>query len=98
MRRLPRWSSATGPPGPLGDDTCEGDSGGPVFLNQDGFDQVIAVTSRGLPGVRQDPVLHCGGGGIYEILARHTVQNWFRANGIWAMQIITPPPAPPARH
>ncbi|HEY1544324.1 MAG TPA: trypsin-like serine protease [Xanthobacteraceae bacterium] len=84
------------PGGPaVGDDTCAGDSGGPVFLNQNGFDQVIAVTSRGLPGVRQDPVLHCGGGGIYEIVGRHTVQNWFQANGIWAMQIKTPPPAAP---
>lgn len=44
-----------------GNDTCRGDSGGPVFESIDGETRLLAITSRPLPtrGVK------CGSGGIY---------------------------------
>jgi hypothetical protein len=68
------------------DDTCGGDSGGPVFRLVDGVPRIVGVTSRAAPGIQDDPTLHCGGGGIYTLLGRVTVHQWLLANGV--------PPAP----
>jgi hypothetical protein len=63
-------------------DTCKGDSGGPIFLiNEIGY-TLIGITSRNAPGVDDDPILHCGGGGIYTLLGRRSVQDWLLANGV----------------
>ena len=63
-------------------DTCGGDSGGPVFLIEGGGMELIAITSRGAPGMHADPSLGCGGGGIYTLLGRKKVQDWLAANGV----------------
>jgi hypothetical protein len=64
-------------------DTCGGDSGGPVYwIDADGFLQLVAITSRAAPGVQQDEALHCGGGGIYTLIGRTSVYDWLRANGV----------------
>jgi Trypsin len=65
-------------------DTCQGDSGGPAFLIGPFGYELVAVTSRPAPGVQDNTDLHCGGGGIYTILGRALVTNWFKANGIQA--------------
>jgi Trypsin len=70
-------------------DTCKGDSGGPVFLVGDDKYKLVAVTSRPAPFLQPDPSLQCGGGGIYEILARQVVQDWFDANGVLPAQTRT---------
>jgi hypothetical protein len=44
-----------------GNDTCSGDSGGPVLEEADGKIRVVAVTSRSVEGA----LLPCGDGGIY---------------------------------
>jgi secreted trypsin-like serine protease len=59
-------------------DTCGGDSGGPVFWGS----RLVAVTSRAAPGTQENAALHCGGGGIYSLIGRKSVQDWFRANGL----------------
>jgi hypothetical protein len=63
-------------------DTCGGDSGGPVFWMRGGMAWLIGVTSRAAPGVRQNAGLHCGGGGIYTLIGRKDVHAWLRANGV----------------
>jgi secreted trypsin-like serine protease len=63
-------------------DTCGGDSGGPVFWMQDGLPRLIAVTSRAAPFVQDNAARNCGGGGIYTLLGRASVQQWFEANSI----------------
>jgi Trypsin len=70
-------------PGPQGrDDTCGGDSGGPVFRFVDGQPRLVGVTSRAAPGLQDNPTLHCGGGGIYTLIGRKTVHDWLLANGV----------------
>jgi hypothetical protein len=64
------------------DDTCGGDSGGPVFHVTDTGYTLLAVTSRSAPGVQNNPGKNCGGGGIYTILSRDSVQQWLKANGV----------------
>ena len=74
-------------PGPRArDDTCGGDSGGPVFRFVGDQPRLVGVTSRAAPGLQDNPTLHCGGGGIYTLLGRRTVHDWLLANGV--------PPAP----
>jgi hypothetical protein len=73
--------AAAGPP----NDTCGGDSGGPVFWTNGGIARLVAVTSRAAPGVRQNATLHCGGGGIYTLIGRKDVHGWLAANGVSAI-------------
>ena len=54
-------------------DTCEGDSGGPVYLNADNTTYVIGATSR----ARQDGNAICGEGGIYTLLPAYL--SWIDA-------------------
>jgi hypothetical protein len=43
---------------------------------------LVAVTSRGAPFAHVDASRHCGGGGIYSLIGRRSVQAWFEANGV----------------
>jgi hypothetical protein len=83
-------------PGPrLRSDTCGGDSGGPIFLiAEDGRPTLVAVTSRAAPGSQDNPLGHCGGGGIYVIVGRKSVQAWLRANGANEIPVQAPKPKP----
>lgn len=45
----------------FGQDTCEGDSGGPIYERFRGRRRLVAITSRSTDGAR----VLCGGGGIY---------------------------------
>jgi hypothetical protein len=79
--------SATRP----GADTCDGDSGGPVYWfpptegdknNVISNRRLIGVTSRGLRGVPQFGPTGCGGGGIYTSLGSPEVLAWLGVNGV----------------
>jgi hypothetical protein len=75
-------------------DSCGGDSGGPAFAVSVEMDEctqqpvqknyLIAITSRGMRLNRSeaDSTKICGGGGIYEVVARRSVLNWLRGLGI----------------
>jgi secreted trypsin-like serine protease len=55
---------------PHGEDTCDGDSGGPVF-EWDGTDwRIVAVTSRPIACARR----RCGDGGVYVRVDR--IERW----------------------
>jgi hypothetical protein len=75
---------AGAPGSTIRDDTCGGDSGGPVFKGTNDGYALLAVTSRSAPGFQTDPGKNCGGGGIYTILGRDVVQQWLQANGVQA--------------
>jgi hypothetical protein len=76
-------------PGPgVGNDSCGGDSGGPVFFHDGNIARLVAITSRGGPGAQDDPILQCGGGGIYTIIGRQSVLNWLAANGVPAIRTV----------
>lgn len=60
-------------------DTCNGDSGGPVFFKRNGREQLIAVTSRGVRSPGADGS-QCGQGGIYTLLGRKSVRAWLEAH------------------
>ena len=71
-------------------DTCGGDSGGPVFaVSMEGDacgrparrGYLVAITSRGMRLLRSEPDKPCGGGGIYEVVARRSVLDWLARNG-----------------
>lgn len=73
-----------------GVDTCDGDSGGPVYWIFPGRDSagvtrlrrfLIGITSRGLAGVPQFGVAGCGGGGIYTTVGSVEMLGWLAANG-----------------
>jgi hypothetical protein len=75
-------------------DSCSGDSGGPavaVSVETDECTQQpvqknypVAITSRGMRLNRSeaDSTKKCGGGGIYEVVARNSVVKWLRELGI----------------
>lgn len=76
----------------LGRDSCGGDSGGPAFavVATETCNRVqksyylVAITSRGMQ-LRSDESTEgkpCGGGGVYEVVARQSVIDWLRANGV----------------
>lgn len=70
-------------PGPSQrNDTCGGDSGGPVLRFVGGVPRLVAVTSRAAPGTNGGSSLHCGGGGIYTLIGRKSVHQWLQANGV----------------
>lgn len=73
-------------------DTCGGDSGGPAFAISSESDAcknplkrsyLIAITSRGME-LRNTEIGNrpCGGGGIYEVVARTSVLNWLSDLGV----------------
>lgn len=63
----------------LGMDTCEGDSGGPLYVISDGVEYLAGTTSRGVAGTT-----FCGEGGIY--LRLDSYRDWIvemaRRNGM----------------
>jgi hypothetical protein len=75
-------------------DSCQGDSGGPAFAASVEKDEctgqaiqrnyLVAITSRGMSLYRGevDRNKNCGGGGIYEVVARRSVLTWLRGLGI----------------
>ena len=72
-------------------DTCDGDSGGPVYfvaqrLRPDGkvmlHRMLAGITSRGLGGVPQFGPGQCGGGGVYTAVAHPDVLKWLAVNGV----------------
>jgi hypothetical protein len=72
-------------------DTCDGDSGGPVYfvakrLGPDGkvmlHRMLAGITSRGLSGVPQFGPGQCGGGGVYSAVAHPDVLKWLAVNGV----------------
>lgn len=69
----------------IGADTCGGDSGGPIMLTLPNLKRdriIIGVTSRLAPGLFQDPTHQCGGGGVYTLIGRQSVHDWFDLIGI----------------
>ncbi|MEO1025893.1 MAG: trypsin-like serine protease [Pseudomonadota bacterium] len=57
-----------------GNDTCEGDSGGPAYIEYHGRYYLAGITSRGAISGGG-----CGSGGIYTLLTPK-LQNWVRRN------------------
>lgn len=51
-------------------DTCDGDSGGPAYVQDGGVYYLAGITSRGL-------VAGCGAGGVYTVLTDE-IQDWIR--------------------
>lgn len=66
--------------GAAGQDTCPGDSGGPVYLFVDGAPRVVGITSRGDPNATAE----CGEGGIYTL--PHAFEGWIERE-------VGPPPS-----
>lgn len=68
-------------------DTCNGDSGGPVFaMRKDRGGKSVpilfAVTSRPAPLPHTDLANHCGGGSINVVIGRKDVLFWLFQNGV----------------
>ncbi|WP_155956468.1 trypsin-like serine protease [Rhizobium sp. CF080] len=72
-------------------DTCDGDSGGPVYfihgkINDSGMAEyhriLVGITSRGLDGVPQFGPTDCGGGGVYTAVGHSDVLKWLAVNGV----------------
>lgn len=89
----------------LGRDSCGGDSGGPAFAvvatercnKIEKSHYLVAITSRGME-LRSDESTGkpCGGGGVYEVVARRSVLDWLRGNGVVVDLENASPTAPPA--
>jgi hypothetical protein len=84
-------------------DSCGGDSGGPAFAVSLEKDEctgqaiqnsyLVAITSRGMRLNRGEGGNKiCGGGGIYEVVARHSLVEWLRGLGI-DVNVLQKPPA-----
>jgi hypothetical protein len=52
-------------------------------------DVVVAITSRAAPFSQPLRGAHCGGGGIYTLIGRHSVFAWFDANGVKPQKCVT---------
>lgn len=63
----------------VGGDSCEGDSGGPLFLKRDGRMLMAGITSRGLDRFGT-PAATCGYGGIYIHTGATTTLKWLSDN------------------
>ena len=72
-------------------DSCNGDSGGPIFLSQGTDEYLAGLTSR---AVRRKGYRPCGDGGIY-IRADGEVLQWLNDHGI-TVNVGAPPAAPQA--
>lgn len=78
-------------PGGRERDSCFGDSGGPTFAMSSESDScsrtvlrsyLVGITSRGMRLLRSEPNKPCGGGGIYQVVARRSVFDWLESLGI----------------
>ncbi|MGP0092751.1 MAG: trypsin-like serine protease [Xanthobacteraceae bacterium] len=84
--------------GSFGRDSCGGDSGGPVLLTlpqappNPPLTIIVAVTSRAVTSLPQNPLLQCGGGGVYTVIGRKSVHAWFQSIGV-PKATETPPPS-----
>lgn len=84
-------SASAGGAGARPVDTCNGDSGGPIFAMQKIGDKfapiLIAVTSRPAPLRQTDLENHCGGGSTNVVIGRTDVLFWLFQNGVtWAFE------------
>jgi hypothetical protein len=62
----------------LNRDTCNGDSGGPIYVfGDDGQPYVVGITSRGTV-----PNADCGVGGVYVLLVAPPIRDWLTARGV----------------
>lgn len=66
----------------FGGDTCDGDSGGPAYVEMNGNYYLVGATSRPI----KDAPTRCGSGGIYERLEKY--EEWIKKEsikhgGIW---------------
>lgn len=69
-------------------DSCNGDSGGPVYLDVDGERFVVGVTSRAAASSQQN----CGDGGIYTLAPAFL--EWIEDASDGLVDGTAPPPAP----
>lgn len=71
-----------------GTDTCDGDSGGPLYEEHEGRRRLVGVTSRSVEGAK----VPCGAGGIYVRLDR--LADWL-GPALAAQETTTPPSTSP---
>jgi len=81
-------------------DSCGGDSGGPAFARVattdkcgavEYADYLVGITSRGMwLDQREESGKRCGGGGIYQVVARYPILDWLRRSGV-AIDPVTAP-------
>lgn len=55
---------------------CNGDSGGPLFLEKDGHYKVMGILSRGIDEV------NCYEGNIYTNVASKKARDWIKATAL----------------
>lgn len=91
-------------PGGRERDSCFGDSGGPTFAMSSESDScsrtvlrsyLVGITSRGMRLLQSEPNKPCGGGGIYQVVARRSVFDWLEGLGVSIdLQSTVPQPEP----